>query len=783
MTSVSRPISEPRTTAPRISIAFWALSALVAGLFVWFYLDFFWRALLFGLNNKNWSHSLLVPAISAYFVVINRSRLSLAPIDAISARGRFLWWLLAAVVAGIGLASWAFGILVPLGLMGQLARLGGKVFTAAGGALLLAAAVLSPPMVRGFWQPVLDKVKLGTRPEYWLRALGLGVMVCALVAYVWSLYPISNHMAQGYSMILGLFGLVLFMLGPRAMAVLWLPIAYLVFAVKVSDRLWQQVAFQLQDIAATGSTIALKALAAVMSFEVQSAGNQITMWVPSGAAGTLTEYPINIAEACSGLRMLMAFVALGTALAFAWERKWWQRLVIVLATVPIAVVVNIGRVTVIGLLYLVDPELAQGDTHVFVGMLMLIPAALLLLGIGWAMDKIIIEEPTEEDGDLSHATGQAGPGDGSAGGLVAHLKARMPNRLSALVTPTLGGAGLGVGLMVLVGLVYVLVMGAYQPKVLDQALDPATAGALLWVAALALAAAVIVVPWLVLKPRGQPGYSRLMSVGVVASVLLVAGLGQQTVLGMTKAVLFKKPVPLRRPLVLLPKEVGNWEKVGPDQTLPEAQEDELGTDKYLIRRYRDKTWPSEKPGGMATVQVVYYPGSINTVPHVPDRCYVAGGMVPEGTRTVQLPITGDQYRKQKQGDGLLTSSQLLARSGEFQNPVRVPSATIPATLFSFKGRQTGRGGSGGNVIYFFNANGQYLHSPDSVRMEGWDLADEYAYYCKIEVAWHSLEDQSLARQRTAKLMSALLPEIMACLPDWTDVKAGQYPKDESGGSG
>jgi len=764
---------------PRLGLVAGGVGAVIACLFVWFHFDFLWRSLLFGLNNKNWSHALLVPFISLYFIFLKRDRLSFAPIERIGGRARLVWCVLGGATALAGGAAYFVPRVIPLGVMGQVAELGGMILVAIGAVALLAAAVFSSPLVRGLWAPMMGRLGLGTRPEFWLRVLGLGVMLAGLIVYVLTLYPISNHMARGYSMIIGLFGLVLFLAGPRSMQVFWLPILYLGFAVKISDRVWQEVAQRLQDVAAAGSTVALKCFAAVMSFDVQSAGNQITLFIPSGVTGMLQEYPINIAEACSGLRMLMAFIALGTALAFAWDRKWWQRVIIIASTVPIAVLVNIGRVTVIGLLYLVDPELAKGETHTFVGMLMLIPAALLLLGIGWVLEKIIIEEPRS-----AQATPAApSPGSDQAtasmseGGLASFARASRDAGLGRLLAAAGWGLFLGAILMALAGAAYVLVLGASRPDVIGHALSSTVASMLLTGVLVVLALGTIAVPWFMLRRSAASPGSRLMAAGVVMSMLLVATVGQQTVLGMTKAVMFKQELPLRRPLVMIPLDIGQWHSPGQDTRLPAAQEETLGTEKYLIRRYEDRNWPSDEPGRVARLHVAYYPGSINQVPHVPDRCYVAGGMQPQGTTTVSLPLTGDHYKTD--GDGLTAHSKLLSRSDAFTNPARIPSAEIPATLFSFEANQTGRGGEAGNVIYFFTANGKFLPTPLMVRKEGWDLSHKYAYYCKIEVAWPGVSDAELAKKRTRALLSDLMPEIMACLPDWQAVQAGQYQPDQN----
>ena len=77
----------------------------------------------------------------------------------------------------------------------------------------------------------------------------------------------------------------------------------------------------------------------------------------------------------------------------------------------------------------------------------------------------------------------------------------------------------------------------------------------------------------------------------------------------------------------------------------------------------------------------------------------------------------------------------------------------------------------------FAANGKFLPGPDHVRAQGFDPRDKYAYYCKIEVQVPGASDPELVRQRAGDFLSAMLPEIMACLPDWTDVTEGRWPEE------
>jgi len=216
---------------------------------------------------------------------------------------------------------------------------------------------------------------------------GLPLLLAGMIGYFLSIYPVRNDMLKGYFMIFEIFALVLLLAGPGVIRVVWLPIVYLMFAVKVSQKYWTIIAENLQFFAAKASVVTLQ----LFGIDATVTGTTIDLWKGMEPLGSL-----NVAEACSGLRMLMTFIALGVAMAYLWDRPWWARLTMVLLTVPIAVAVNVGRVTVIGLLYLIDPKYSVGDFHIFMGMLMLIPACGLFLLVGWIMNKLVINEPAAE---------------------------------------------------------------------------------------------------------------------------------------------------------------------------------------------------------------------------------------------------------------------------------------------------------------------------------------------------------------------------------------------------
>jgi exosortase len=195
--------------------------------------------------------------------------------------------------------------------------------------------------------------------------------------------PLLHHNLQGAGVGLTLFGIVLLIFGWRAMRWLWFPLLYLmVFGQTISERFMQIVTFEMQDIAARGSHILLL----ILGVDVERAGNTLTIF--SGGV----PHPLNIAEACSGMRMLMAFLALGVFMAYTGLKVGWQRVALVVLAVPTAVFVNILRVVTLGLLSLIDVDFAAGEFHSFIGLIWLVPALLIYLGLMWIIRHIVVHE-------------------------------------------------------------------------------------------------------------------------------------------------------------------------------------------------------------------------------------------------------------------------------------------------------------------------------------------------------------------------------------------------------
>src|SRR5262249_39305423 len=139
------------------------------------------------------------------------------------------------------------------------------------------------------------------------------------------------------SLLPALAGTCLALAGWAALRAVASALAFLVFMFPLPGRLDRALAGPLQTVSTLASTNALQ----TFGLFAQSEGNVIL----------LRDYELGIVEACSGLRMLMTFLATSTAVALLLHRSLAQRLLVVVSAVPIALLCNIIRITTTGVLH------------------------------------------------------------------------------------------------------------------------------------------------------------------------------------------------------------------------------------------------------------------------------------------------------------------------------------------------------------------------------------------------------------------------------------------------
>ena len=117
----------------------------------------------------------------------------------------------------------------------------------------------------------------------------------------------------------------------------------------------------------------------------------------------LGDHRLEVAQACSGLRLFIGISALAFAYVLFGRRRWWENVFIVLSIVPIALLTNALRITTTGLLYqFVSGEAARTFSHDIAGFVMIIEASVFfLLAISY-MKRLF---PESEQMQLSELVG------------------------------------------------------------------------------------------------------------------------------------------------------------------------------------------------------------------------------------------------------------------------------------------------------------------------------------------------------------------------------------------
>ena len=218
---------------------------------------------------------------------------------------------------------------------------------------------------------------------------GLAIALGGVLLYGYGIWPGQNDFIKDFGMVVTLFGAVAVLAGWQVMKIAWFPIAFLVCGIPWPGLVYAWVSAPLQRLAAQGGVIVLD----LSGVEAENNGNFISMRLPHSTGWR----DLDVAEACSGLKSLMTFVSVAAAVAFLSERPLWQKIIIVLCAVPIAIFCNVMRVAGQGLLdHYVSQQLSESFAHQFVGLIMLIPAFFLILLVGWVLDRLFIDEAPDK---------------------------------------------------------------------------------------------------------------------------------------------------------------------------------------------------------------------------------------------------------------------------------------------------------------------------------------------------------------------------------------------------
>lgn len=352
------PLGDKEPVYFGLNLTTWTKIVLVSGLLFWLFLvpclQRLWEKTNPFYGEPNWGHSFFIPLVGLYYLYLNREELLKAKVQPL------------------------------LGLNFTRSRLIGGAAVAIGAmAGYFLAGLILPPNYASYAEGAAAGVAvLGVMAL--LLDWGLGTLFWGLMVFAWGIYPGQNDWAKDFGMVATIFGVVLTLCGWGVMKIAWFPIVFLVCALPWPGLVYSAIAGPLQHLAAQVAVGVLNLFGA----ESVQQGTKIVIRHP-----VPPDRILNVAEACAGLRSLMTFIFIAASMAFLSARPMWQRIIMTASAVPIAIFCNVMRVSGQGLLDRYwSEEMSQGFAHQFVGLVMLLPAMLMILGLGWILDQIFIEE-------------------------------------------------------------------------------------------------------------------------------------------------------------------------------------------------------------------------------------------------------------------------------------------------------------------------------------------------------------------------------------------------------
>jgi exosortase len=205
--------------------------------------------------------------------------------------------------------------------------------------------LVAPLALYFVWERRHDLQRATIRPSWW------GLIPLALGSLALMIGRLGVELtAMRVSFVLTLIGLQILLLGRGVFRILAFPMLFLFFMVPLPQSLVNVVAFPLQLIAADFAVETLH----LLHIPALREGNIIH----------LADTQLFVAEACAGLRSLMALGALAVVFAYFFRRNPIERVIIVASAIPIAIFVNAFRVALTGYLaHRMGSAAAQGLIH------------------------------------------------------------------------------------------------------------------------------------------------------------------------------------------------------------------------------------------------------------------------------------------------------------------------------------------------------------------------------------------------------------------------------------
>jgi exosortase len=221
------------------------------------------------------------------------------------------------------------------------------------------------------WENRSRLAEIRPAPSIW----GLAVILLGLCVLILGVFGAELFLSRVSLLVLAA-GLALFFLGWEYLRAVSFPLLFLILMVPIPAIIFSQITFPLQILASKLSA----SLLPLFGVPVFREGNVIN----------LPAMPLEVAEACSGIRSLLSLTTLAIMYGYLVEKRVAIRVALALGSIPIAVAANALRIVGTGLLVQYwDPEKAEGFFHAFSGWLIFVVSLLMLFGLHRGINALL----------------------------------------------------------------------------------------------------------------------------------------------------------------------------------------------------------------------------------------------------------------------------------------------------------------------------------------------------------------------------------------------------------
>jgi len=228
------------------------------------------------------------------------------------------------------------------------------------------------PLFSGYvlWRERQRWTKTEINPSNFVFLVMLGAIALLLLGSLGAEFFTSR-----FSLLVLLAGMVLFLAGWKMLRAVSFPLGYLMWMIPIPVIIYNQITFPMQLIASRLATAWLE----LAQVPVLRDGNILIM----------SNYSLEVVEACSGIRSLMTLMALAVAYGYLVSPRRWVRYVLAALMVPIAILTNAVRIMGAAILARhFGPAAAEGFLHEFSGWAIFLVALLLMFVSHWILRRI-----------------------------------------------------------------------------------------------------------------------------------------------------------------------------------------------------------------------------------------------------------------------------------------------------------------------------------------------------------------------------------------------------------